>query len=245
MNKQEVEQILIIVKLDQKEALHMKIYKDGTLCRRGCGGLPEIGISAMSFTGSSAIFDKLMELVPQQILDNPINYQDEKINSTFEYLVAFYGVSKNGETGESAEWTKSTGVRLLLDANTAFRHAILNFADTFSLEAAEHTNSWYFDVILNAVYKLKSNTLPETILSLPKTEKEIQTDFNHYVNQIRYSARKWDITTFADKKVYTDSNNKQFAPFIVQNEDSFSIRFIPVASDKPENEDSQKWWKVW
>ena len=119
--------------------------------------LPEIGIAAMSFTGNSVYFDRLMELMPQQIFDNPINYEDEKINTPLEYIIAFYGVSKNGETGEHAEWTKSTGIRFLIDTNTSFRHPILSFADKFSLDAAELTNPWYFDTIINAVYKLKTN----------------------------------------------------------------------------------------
>jgi len=190
MNKQEVEQVLIIVRSGQQEALSMKIYKDGTLCRKGCGRLPEIGISAISHTGSSAIFDQLMQVVPQQLLDNPIQYRDEQIITPLEYIIGFYGVSKNGETGERAEWSKTTGIQLLLDANTGFRQAVLSFADTFSMEAVEKTNSWYFDVIVNTVYKLKSNSLPPTIIAAPPAEKEIQTHFEHYVSQIRSSARK-------------------------------------------------------
>jgi hypothetical protein len=250
MNKQEVEQILIIVKSGQQQALHMKIYKNGILCRRGCGGLPEIGISAMSFTENSEVFDKLMSMVPQAVLDNPINYEDEKIGTPLEYTIAFFGVSKNGETGENAEWTKSTGIRLLLDTDTAFRHTALSFADTFSLEAAQLTNSWYFDVMIHTAYKLRSTALPgQTIITAPKTDKEIQKDYENYVNQIRFSARKWDITAFSNDKMYLNSANNQFAAFMVQNEETFSLRFIPMGSQTPANslagESQNKWWKVW
>ena len=249
MDKKEIEQILIIVKSGQSEALNMKIYKNGIICRHGCGGLPQIGISGMIFTESSATFDKLIELVPQEILDKPISYQDEKIETPLEYIIAFYGVSKNGDTGERAEWTKSTGIRLLIDTNTTFRHPILSFVDTFSLDAAEQTNSLYFDVIVNAVYKLKSTTLPQTILALPKTEKEIQNDFENYVNQIRYSARKWDLTTFAKDKIYVDSNNIQVRPNVTQNGDVFNISFTAINGQLPvdltESETKKKWWKLW
>ena len=249
MNKQEVEQILIIVKSGQQQALHMKIYKNGILCRRGCGGLPEIGISAMSYTNNSEVFDKLMNMVPQAVLDNPINYEDEKINTPLEYTIAFYGLSKNGDTGENAEWTKSTGIRLLLDSETAFRHTALSFADTFSLEAAQLTNTWYFDVMINAAYKLKSTALPEqTLITTPQTDKDIQKDYENYVNQIRFSTRKWDITTFGNNKMYLNGNNNQFAAFMVQNEDTFSLRFIPMGSQVSANqadEAQNKWWKVW
>lgn len=248
MNKKEIEQILIIVKSGQSEALNMKIYKNGIICRRGCGGLPPIGISGMSFTESSATFDKLIELVPQELLEDPIMYEDEKIETPLEYIVGFYGGSKNGETGEGAAWTKSTGIRLLLDTNTTFKHPVLSFVDTFSLDAAELTNSWYFDVIINAVYKLKSTTLPQTILTTPKTDEEIQNDFGNYVNQICYSARKWDIALFAHDKIYIDNNNIQVRPNVVQSKDAFNISFTavngqatPVESDGKDTK--KKWWK--
>lgn len=246
MNKQEIEQIRILVKLDGKETLHMNIYKNGILYRQGCRSVPEIGITAKSFTENTIIFDKLMSVVPQQILDNPINYKDEKINSALEYTITFYGVSKNGETGENAEWTKSTGINLIFDANTSSQQAIVAFADTFSLEAIEQTNSWYFDVIINAVYKLRSSSLPETQITVANAPKDIPTDFKNYVHQIRNSARKWDITTFANDKTYLDSNNNKFAPFVVQTDDSFSIRFIPIieksTGNKTPNDTKVKWW---
>jgi len=249
MDKNEVEQILIIVKSGQSEALNMKIYKNGIICRHGCGGLPQIGISGMSFTDSCVTFDKLMELVPQEILDKPISFQDEKIETPLEYIIVFYGVSKNGDTGERAEWTKSTGIRLLIDTNTTFRHPILSFVDTFSVDAAEQTNSWYFDVIIDAVYKLKSTTLPQTILALPKTEKEIQNDFENYVNQIRYSGRQWDLTTFAKDKIYIDSNKIEVQLNITQKGDIFNINFTAINGHLPvdisDDVTKKKWWKLW
>lgn len=261
MDKKEVEQILIIVKSGQAEALNMKIYKNGIIARHGCGGLPQLGISGMSFTESSDTLDKLIDIVPQQILDAPIHYQDEKIETPLEYIIAFYGVSKNGDTGENAEWTKSTGIQLLIDTNTTFRHPILSFVDMFSMDAAEKTNSWYFDIIINAVYKLKSTTLPQTFLATPKTEQAIQSDFENYVNQMRYSARQWDVASFAEGKIYVDSSNKQFLPNITQKGDAYTFNFIPASGQAPiaknesvpadhstdtsEREPVKKWWKFW
>src|SRR5207245_5816136 len=113
-------------------------------------------------------------------------------------------------------------------------------------EALEQTNSWYFDVVINAVYKLRSSSLPETEISLANAPKELQTDFKNYVKQIRSSARKWDITTFANDKTYLDSNSNKFAPFVVQTEDSFSILFIPIietsTGNKTPNDTKVKWW---
>lgn len=243
MNKEQVEQILVIVKSGQQEALNIKVYKNGTVCRHGCGGLPAIGISAMSFTESPLLFDSLMEIVPQQVLDNPVNYEDETIGTPLEYILAFFGVSKNGDTGEGAEWTQSTGIRFLVDTNTGFRHPLLAFADNFSLEAAERTNSWYFDVIINAVYQLKSTTLPDqTMIAVPKTEQEIKTDFENYVNQIRYSSRKWDLVSFAKDKYYTANDGTQLRPDITQDGDAFNFNFTPVYGAQ---ETKKKRWRLW
>jgi hypothetical protein len=247
MNKHEVEQILILVKAGHQIALSMKIYKNGIVCRQGCGSAPQIAVSAMSFTNTASLFNRLMEMVPQPLLDHPMNYQDDNISSPLEYIIGFYGVSSNGENGERANWTKSTGIRFLLDSNTAFRHTALSFADNFAMEAAEQSNSWYFDVMVNAVYKLKATTLPETIINTPAAEN-IQADFQNYVSQIRNSARKWDINMFTQQKIYQDGNNNQFAPFAVENEESFKLRFIPIGQQHNQPTDGtspEKWWKVW
>lgn len=253
MRKELVEQILIIVKSGDQEALNMKVYKNGTLCRRGCGGLPETGISAMSITESPVLFDSLMNQVPQQVLDQSVNHVDEQIDTPLEYILAFYGVSRNGDTGEHAEWTESTGIRFLLDTNTAFRHPLLGFVDGFSIEAAEQTNSWYFDVIINAVYHLKSTALPEqTMIAVPSTPEEIQTALELYVNQIGQSPRRWDLLSFAQDKLYTAADETRYYPAITRNGNAYNFNFIPLDEKQPgsktmpgEKEEKKKRWKWW
>jgi hypothetical protein len=243
MNKDEVEEILIKVKLGQDEALNMKIYKNGTLCRQGCGGVPKVGIGAMSFTDNSEIFDKLMEKVPQEILDNSGNHEDEKINVPLEYIICFYGVSKNGDTGERAEWTKSAGYRFLLDSNTSFRHPIIGFIDSFAIEAADVTNSWYFDVIINAIYGFKSNILPgQTIITIPKTEQEKQTGFQNYVKQMNDSVRKWDIFSYGNNKTYKTKDGIELKPSFRKKGDNYSFRFLPLNGS---SKNKKHWWKLW
>jgi hypothetical protein len=231
MQKNEVEEILIIVKSGQQEALSMKIYKDGIICRRGCGGLPEISISGMSFTGSSLVFDKLLSILPQEVLDQPVNYVEQKINSPLEYVVAFYGVSKNGQTGEHAEWMKSSGMRFLLDSDSGFNHPLLGFVDTFSLEAAELTNSWYFDIMVKAAFDVQSATLTEqTFIAVSRTQEETQNAFRNYLSQIRLSSRRWDLATFSKDKTYTSKNGIQVRPNFTLSGESSSFTFEPVES---------------
>jgi hypothetical protein len=256
MDKNEVEQILIIVKSLYKEALFIKIYREGTLCRRGVGSLPEIGISAVSATGCSSLFDNMMNKVPQQLLDNPFVYEEQKIDQPLEYIVAFYGVSKNGQTGEHAEWTKSTGIRLLLDSRTTFEHPVFEFVDTFALDAAEQTNSWYFDIMVHAAYKLTAEALPQTLFALPQTERQIQLDFENYMQQMRSSTRKWSIADLAKGKVYTDAIKRQFIANITQTEEALNLKFVPITETSTSvavpieeehhvEEEKQKWWKFW
>ena len=107
MKKEEVELIIFKVTVDGKEALNMKIYKNGTTCRHGVGGLPELGISGMSFFNNSNFFDPLIAKVPDHLLEKPMNYEEQTPNGNLEYVIAFYGASKNGDTGERADWAKS------------------------------------------------------------------------------------------------------------------------------------------
>lgn len=231
MDKKEVEEILIRVKLGQDEALSMKIYKSGIICRRGCGAAPELGISTMTFTGNSAIFDKLMETISQQICDLSIKHEDKKTETPLEYTLCFYGVSSNGETGERAQWKKSSGINILIDSNSDFRDPILDFIDNLAMDACEITNSIYFDVMIKSMYSLTSTSLPESIISTPKTEAEIRTTFENYVDQINNSVRKWDIISFGNEKKYMTSDGIELKPSFSRNGHTHSFRFFPITFD--------------
>jgi len=201
MNKSEVEQLLISVKSGTEEALNIKIYKNGTIARRGSGGLPGVGISGMSLTGNSSYFDQIMQSVSQQILDENINHEEEIKTGSLEYLVAFYGLSNNDDNGERAEWTKSTGLRFFMDEGTSFRHNLLGFVDGLAIEAMKLTNPWYFDIVIMALDNMKSDALPEqTLVDAPEADEDINKDFQSYFNQ----TSKKELPSFAKDKLYTD-----------------------------------------
>lgn len=262
MTKEEVELIIIKVTADGQEAINMKIYKNGTTCRHGAGGIPQLGISAMSFFNNSNFFDPLIAKVPEQILERPLNYEEETPNGYLEFVIAFYGVSKNGDTGEHADWTKSTGVRAKVDHQSSFRDPIMGFLDGLTLDAAEITNEWYFDVVMFAKYKMLSSIIPkETIFALPKTENVINSDFENYINMMQTSARKWSMTNFDKNKTY-EKDGEIFKALINETANSFSINFLPneiskdftniqiATNSNATNENSnqieeKKWWKFW
>ena len=222
MDKSEVEYVLITVKSGMEEALNIKIYKNGILARRGCGGLPGVTISGMSFTNNSYYFDRLMQSVSQQILDENINHEEEIKTGSLEYLIAFYGQSANGDQGERAEWTKSTGLRFFMDEGTSFRHNLLGFADGFAIEAMKLTNSWYFDIVMLALENMRSDALPEqTLVNAPKTEEGLNKDFQSYFEQIS----KKELPEFIKDKRYTDHHGKAHQMAIEIEGQSISYKF--------------------
>lgn len=246
MTKNEVELIIFNVSADGQEAINMKIYKNGTTCRHGVGGLPQLGISAMSFFNDARFFDPLIAKVPEEVLEKPLMYEEETPNGYLEYVIAFYGDSKNGDTGERADWTKSTGVRVKLDQQSNFRHPIMGLLDGLTMDAAELTNEWYFDVAIFAEYKMQSSTIPkETIFALPKTEKEIHNDFENYINQMLTSARSWSMSGFDKNKTY-ERDGKTYTGLIQQDKQSFKINFVPLDDNSASlPTDKKPWWKVW
>ena len=199
MNKSEVEHLLITVKSGAEEALSLKVYKNGIIARRGCGGLPGVRISGMSFTGNSSCFDQIMHSVSQQILDHPINHEEKIITGSLEYVAAFYGVSANGDLGERAEWTKSVALRFFMDEGTSFRHNLLGFVDGLAIEAMKATDPWYFDIVMMALDNRKSTALPEqTIAHAASSHEEQEKDFQCYFQQVN----KKDLPGFAAGKIY-------------------------------------------
>jgi hypothetical protein len=226
MDKNEVEQILITVKSGIEEALNIKIYKNGTLARRGSGGLPGVNISGMSFTENSDYFDQIMKNVSQQVLDENINHEEEIKTGSLEYLVAFYGATSNNDHGERAEWTKSTGLRFFMDEGTSFRHNLLGFVDGLAIEAMKLTNSWYFDVVMVALENMKSDALPEqTLVDAPKNEEDLQKDFQSYFEQVG----KKDLAGYAQGKTYTDQSGTPHQLVFEINEQSLTYKFqLPI-----------------
>lgn len=250
MTKQEVELILIKVSSGGQDALYMKIYKNGTTCRYGVGGLPQIRTSGMSFFNDPRFFDPLLAMIPDQVLEAPVMYEEATPNGDLEYVIAFYGVSRNGETGEGADWAKSTGLRLKVDRQTKFSDPVLPLIDTLTTAAIELTNEWYFDIMINAGYKMLSSTMPkETIVSHPRTQTEINQDFQHYIDQMKSGSKNWKMADFDKGKVY-ERDGRTFKGVVRETDESFAIHFYPNKTETEGNinevpAEEKPWWKVW
>lgn len=226
MKKENIELILLKVLVNNEIAINLKIYKEGTVVRTGVGGLPPIGISGKSFAPEMNFFEPLIKIVPDDMLASSFNYEEKTPNGYIEYVMAFYGVSNNEERGEDAGWQESLGVRFKLDLQTDFQHQLITWIDSFILEAVEFTNNWYFDIMIDAVYGLKSSKLPkETMITTPKTKEEIQESFSNYINQIRYSSKEWNIERFIENKYFEPIKGIKFKGIISQKDDKFNIKF--------------------
>lgn len=254
MKKEEVELIILKLSTNSGDAINMKIYKNGTTCRSGVGGLPAIGVGMMTFVEDSRFFDPIIQLVPQEVLDQPINREEpETPNGYLEFVMAVYGVSKNGDTGERADWAKSTGVRIKIDQRSEFKHPIMGLLDGLIVEAAQLTNELYFDAIILAEWKTRSSTLPaQTMISTPKTKEAIHADYENYVNQMLQSTRKWDMTAYIDGKTY-EKDGGLFKAEITHSGNVFNLSFIPVTANgntyqRPvgdtESKKKKPWWKL-
>ena len=125
----------------------------------------------------------------------------------------------------------------------------MSVLDGITMDAAEITNEIYFDVILNSKWKVKSSSLPEqTLITQPKTEREIQTDYDNYINQMIHSVRKWNMSEFVSGKTY-EKDGVLYNAIIENHNNTFSINFYSTdkvahnstRKDKPQNKKS--WWK--
>ncbi len=247
MNKQEIEKISMVVNAGPLEALNIKIDKTGNVYRQGCGGLPEMATSATAVLDKS-IFDKLMESVPQGILDAPLNYEESDIKNHLEYIITFYGGGQTKPNDDST-WTKTTVVRFLLDNNTSFRDPQLSFADKLALDAAELTNAWYFDVMIDVRYGNKSTRLgAKTNISAPSSESDRKEDFDNYASQIRSGVRGWDLAALAKDTVYTMPDKTKAVLEVKIAPDMTYFTFD--ATTEPQHAElagapaeKKKWWK--
>lgn len=112
MTKEEVELIIFKISANGQDAINMKFYKNGTICRYGVGGLPQLGIAVMSFVYDTRYFLPLIEKVPDEILNQPLNYEEQTPNGYLEYVIAFTVSLKMGIMGKEQSGLNRLGLEL-------------------------------------------------------------------------------------------------------------------------------------
>jgi hypothetical protein len=204
MRRADIGLITFHMKVGGQEVVHLKIYRDGTLIRIGAGGLPPISIGAVSYYPGNGIFNKLMEKLPPQLLLNDIDYAEKEISREVTYEMKLSGVLVNGMIGEQAVWSDSRLLRFQLDINTKFRSPVLVLLDNLMKDAIGHTNSWYFDALILAIFERHSNWLPKQTLLVKPEGEDLKHELGNFLSQMLHNPRKWNFMAFPEGKTYTD-----------------------------------------
>jgi hypothetical protein len=223
MRKAEVGFISFHLKLGGYEAIHIKIYRDGTLIRIGAGGLPPIAIGAVSYWPDNGFFERVMEKLPPQLLLNDIDYVEENIERLLVYEMQLGGSSKNGMIGEQAIWADHRVIRFTLDLGTKFRSPVLALIDGLLKDATGLTNNWYFDALILAIFGRRSNRLPkQTMIAKPEGEADLKPELGNFLSQMLHSPRKWNFMVFPEGKTYTDEEGNTHRLVFKIDEGKFS-----------------------
>ncbi len=240
MKKEEIELILLKVIMNDQEAIHLKVYRDGTTCRSGAGSLPTIGIGMMTFVNDTRFFDPILEKIPDEIVENSFSrVEEETPNGFLEYQLALFGDSQNGETGERADWGKSMGTRIRLDNKSEFKHPIMGVLDRVVITAAVLTNSLYWDAVMFAKWGFKSSALPEqTMINHSDDLEKVHEDYVMYVTQMRSESLGWDLNELVKGKTY-ERDGIQHQARLNLGAETFGIRFLPIKAPAKK----KSWWK--
>ena len=209
----------------------MKFYKTGTIIRHGNGAEPAVSTSGMSFKYNTELFKTLYSRIPEQLLKNSLGYDEPTPNGKIEYVVAFFGVSDNKLTEEEANWTKSTGIRFVLDRQSSYGNEVLSFVDGLAMQAANLTNAWYFDIMMKAHFDMQSPIISkDTVITCPKSSEEKKADYRNYITQLVHANNgNWDIKALAKGKVYLGADNEKYVPIFNIDQDSFDLSFVPAS----------------
>jgi hypothetical protein len=249
MNKQEVELIIFNVTQNGQDTVFLKIYGDGTITRGGMGRLPKTKTSAMSQFGNAQFLNTLLSKLPENVLAQSLNYEENTPNGAFEYVMAFY--AEPYRTDEGIRWTKSTGMRMVVDKDSHNAHPLQPLLLEMVHTALDITNEWYFDSMLLGRYGLRSESLPEkTIVVKPTIEDELHADFDIYLKQLGTSFNSHRVISMARHKTYC--NEQRAHRLHLQNRgESFELRFEPLAGAPVlqfatgQPDENNPWWRRW
>jgi hypothetical protein len=225
MRRADIGLITFHMKVGNKEVVQLKIYRDGTLIRIGGSGLPPLAIGAVSYWPGNGIFEKLMEKLPPQFLLNDIDYVEEDPKQPVTYEMRLGGSLMNGLIGEQATWAETRFIRFLLDVDTKFRSPVLVMIDNLIKDAIGHSNSWYFDALIWAIFERRSNRLPrQTLIAKPEAE-DLKPELGNFLSQMLHNPRKWNFMVFPEGKTYYDTEGNPHKLIFRIDEGKFSYHW--------------------
>lgn len=233
MKRADVDLITYQVAVDMQIAIEIKIYRDGRVERQGVGGVPAIDVIGQGDFATPRIFNQLLKNVPDALIENPVHYEEETPNGYLQYVVTFYG--ERDPHAQTEQWLQTSCIKVKLDRQSKFKHAIMRFLEAFVLDAAKHTDNWYFDLMILSCYQMQiCQSIPTTLLSAPCPSEAV---IANYLEQMVASGKKEDLYRFIRNKYYK-KGNQDVALRLHENAGKFTLSVI----EKPDQSRWRKWF---
>ena len=203
MTRNEVELLLLRVVIRGEEALVIKLYKDGTVVRSGAGGVPAVGVGAVGEQRDRTWWNEVLSSLPDDVFNMNMAQEAPNAKDPFSYTLAMFGESKNGQTGEHAQWARSQGIHVASDLNAQQHPPLIPWLDRLSVHFTSLTNSWYFDVVMLACMGMRSNQFLPAILTSPPTDQGKDAAFSQFLTQFLQGPSRNELSKLPEGKIYT------------------------------------------
>jgi uncharacterized protein (DUF1778 family) len=230
MQKDTVGMLQFSSQVNGEDALIVKLFRDGTVMREGGGGLPPVGVMGQYRSQNIRIFEHLLGLIPQEILEKPIVWQQPDIAFPVDYKVLCYAGNKNNGIGLQADWGAIAGMRVVFDLHNPPPNALVSLADKLIQAARTATTGQYFDFMVEAVYRHHSSTLPDnTLIDVYEDSPEwLSKALGRYVVQMASLSGKYKIEDLPKGKLYSDRQGRRFLLSFSVVDSKVNVRFDPA-----------------
>lgn len=228
MQKTDIGMVSLGMVVGGQELIRIKAYRDGLITRIGSGAAPVVPIAVASKYPELALAPRLINKIPEALLLNDIDFAEAHIDHEVVFELEMNAIPLNGWVGERTLWRQTRVVRFRLDVQTSYRNPVLAFVDSLIKDAIGHTNSWYFDGLVLAVFGKRSTKLPtQTLVLKPENEEDHRPHLANFLEAMQRSQRKWNFISFPEGKQYATNGKPEKMIFRVV-EGSINFAFIPV-----------------
>lgn len=136
MTKSDIHEIRIDVELDGENALSMMLCRDGTVARRGSGGIPAVPTVVLG-RGDGHWFADLVDGLDERVLTcGGVFDLPDKRGTPVSYTVVFLG-------GDTTDRRVLCGFRFLTGSEANASTSLLPYFDAFAQKTVRLTERWY------------------------------------------------------------------------------------------------------
>lgn len=218
MDKREVTQISMELTEGGQCSLQLELNRSGIWMRRGTAKVPEVRIGAIGTGSHPQLFQQMLALLPHKVSTRSSVYGEPE---------AMY---RSWLLRLTSPGTESV-LHFRLGRHSTYRDPMLHFLESYVQHALEKTNAWYFDALVLAVYRLRAPGMSDVRLMLPDERVQVQSAFEHYINQMCYGRQALRLADLARGKTYFDAAGKPLEARIWQHEQGVFLRFVPPGTN--------------